>query len=351
MNKFKLEFELAQHTPLIHFRADDNNATLRASELKPKFDKFLDGKVDSSFFVKNQKGKHLNYKVKVFAKDSEITEIDSRNPLFFGNMGDDEDKKEFLTSKEIKIEFFSFNRVLLNEIKKHFEAFLANTNFATRQSKGFGSFYIEGKEFNKELIEAKNIYYFVTSSFNLSSDISLLYKLLRAGINQKGRGGVTTFYAKSLLFLYFKTKNITWDKRAIKDKYQTNNFNPKSNYKLVKDLLGLSSTESWRDQKMTITKENSDIDRFPSPITFKPIKENNGQYRVYFWAENSDEMLNQEFHIKRNRNGNLRLRTPNKFDIDEFLKFAINTNISHIENKYREIREFKDLERIFNSIK
>ena len=41
MSKYKLNFQLKQHTPIIHFQHDQQGATLRASELKPKLDKFL----------------------------------------------------------------------------------------------------------------------------------------------------------------------------------------------------------------------------------------------------------------------------------------------------------------------
>ncbi|MBK6914992.1 MAG: hypothetical protein IPH11_15525 [Ignavibacteriales bacterium] len=41
MNDYKLTFKLKQHTPLIHFQHDQHGATLRASELKPKLDKFI----------------------------------------------------------------------------------------------------------------------------------------------------------------------------------------------------------------------------------------------------------------------------------------------------------------------
>lgn len=41
----KLEIKLKQHTPLIHFQHDQDGATLRASEVKPKLDKFILGKL------------------------------------------------------------------------------------------------------------------------------------------------------------------------------------------------------------------------------------------------------------------------------------------------------------------
>ena len=41
MSAFKVEFTLKQHTPIIHFQSEQAGATLRATELKPKFDRFL----------------------------------------------------------------------------------------------------------------------------------------------------------------------------------------------------------------------------------------------------------------------------------------------------------------------
>jgi len=35
---YKLEFTLKQHTPIIHFQHDQDGATLRATEVKPKLD-------------------------------------------------------------------------------------------------------------------------------------------------------------------------------------------------------------------------------------------------------------------------------------------------------------------------
>lgn len=40
-NPYKLEVKLKQHTPIIHFQHDQAGATLRASEVKPKLDKFI----------------------------------------------------------------------------------------------------------------------------------------------------------------------------------------------------------------------------------------------------------------------------------------------------------------------
>lgn len=41
----KLELNLICHAPIIHFQPDEEGTTLRASEVKPKFDRYLMKKV------------------------------------------------------------------------------------------------------------------------------------------------------------------------------------------------------------------------------------------------------------------------------------------------------------------
>ena len=38
---YKLTMKLEAQMPMIHFQSEQNGATLRASEMKPKFDKYL----------------------------------------------------------------------------------------------------------------------------------------------------------------------------------------------------------------------------------------------------------------------------------------------------------------------
>ena len=358
MSKFRLEFKLKQHTPIIHFQSDQSGATLRATELKPKLDRFLLENVEGIPFKENANGsKSLDYKVKIEADLSHNKEIDARNPLFFGNMGEGEQKKFKEHSKTFKIEFFSFNQKVLKAIENNFEAFLANTNFGTRQSKGFGGFYIEGKSFDKSLIPF-DVYSF--SSTKWQEDIKLFYAFLRQGINLPNRQG-TRFYSKPAIFLYAKSKGWTWDKKAIKEhffgdalKEQQKKYNSDSsvNYGssekyILRDLFGLSSEQSWMSYKATVKKETKNIDRFKSPITFKFV---DGQ--VYFWANNSvEEILNKEFSIKA-KGSPLQLKIPKKFSFNEFFKFVKNINLSDVvENKFQREREYRDLNRMLSNLK
>lgn len=368
MSDFKVVFTLKQHTPLIHFQHDQTGATLRATELKPKLDRFLLQKEPNLPVKKHPNGSvSLDYKVKITPRDIKTEDIEKKNPkngrpipdpLFFGNMGDGK-KKKFVTAESIEVEFKSFDKIILEAIEKHFEAFLANTNFGTRQSKGYGSFYIENKKFDPTLVPYK-VYSF--SSNNWKKDIKLFYSFLRAGINTSRFGGI---YAKAVIFAFARSQGWTWDKKVIKSTYfneqlkqqqkehpeENNalNFGTKEHY-LVRDLFGLSSEQSWMSYKATITKEHKSIDRFKSPITFKVVDKT-----VFFWANESVEaMLNEVFKIKCNRRGNLELSTPPKFSFDEFFKYAFSLNLAnYIDRRFHNDRngEYKTLVRIFKDIK
>ncbi|RLA75111.1 MAG: hypothetical protein DRG30_04810, partial [Epsilonproteobacteria bacterium] len=236
-SKFKAIFTLKQHTPIIHFQSEQSGATLRATELKPKFDSFLkqyafDGEVPREYLIDKDKDA-LDYKVKIISSQLETKRIEKRNhkgkdinnPLFFGNMkpknmsSDEFEKirKKFQIHKTtFDIEFFTFNTQLKSIIEEQFESFLANTNFGTRQSKGFGSFYVADSNFNKKLIKHK-LYSFTTK--NWEKDIGLLYQFLRQGINLPNRDDSTRFYSKPAIFSYAKSRDWQWDKKSIKEKY------------------------------------------------------------------------------------------------------------------------------------
>lgn len=156
-----------------------------------------------------------------------------------------------------------------------------------------------------------------------------------------------------MIFAYAKSQNITWDKKAIKNFYLDNNKNIE-NEKLMRDLFGLSSSQSWMSYKATITKEHTEkeIDRFKSPITFKPVLEN-GQMRIYFWADKSvEKILNKEFIVKFDRKSGLKLKTPTSFTFDDFFEFAFNLDLSkHIDSEYHNNGQYTKLVRMFKEIK
>jgi len=369
---YKFEIKLSQYTPLIHFQPNQVGASIRASELKPKFDRFLKTKISNSskLYLKGQKA--FDYKVVIEPIYKEPKDIRKFHPLFFANLNS-ENPKKFVKTNNLKITFYSFKPQMIEEIKKHFKAFIANTNFGSRNSKGFGSFYIRGEDFDKSLIEAKRVYSFSTN--NWEDDVALFYKFLRSGINdgifnKSERRFITKFYVKPLIFLYAKSKGWEWDKRAIKRRFFNRQLQEQiqahrnadvltytsNNKYLVRDMLGLSTFQYWKSYNAKLKKESRKRDgddpyyeRMRSPITFKVVKN-----RVYFWVDNFyKRILNEDFIIKVvGRNNSLTLPTPPEFDIDEMLMMLRDINLANIvEKRYQNHKNFSNLNRIINEIR
>jgi hypothetical protein len=378
-NKYSCVFDLVQHTPLIHFQALQKGASLRATELKPKFDRFLKEKLSKELkkddleklYLKGQKA--FDYKVFIEPIKEKYEDFEEYSPLFFGNikpknMSDEEFeriKKRKKKTYSLKIKFYSFKPEMIEYINKYFEAFLANTNFGTRQSKGFGSFYLD-KNFNVSLIEANKVYSFKTK--NWEEDIAVFYKFLRAGINEKG------FYTKPLIFLYAKKQEWEWDKRAIKEwffsdelekqkqKYRNSDvlwFESDNKY-LVRDLFGLSTFQYWKTYGIKVTKKSVRKNekgkpyygRMKSPITFKVINDT-----VYFWVDNHfKRILGKDFLIFATGRP-LKLSFPKNFDFDEMFKMIKDLNLSEIgkvKNKNKKLQDheyFQKLNSILEDIK
>ena len=81
---YKLEVKLKQHTPLIHFQHDQEGATLRASEVKPKLDRFIltrlgGGEVNFGHKDDSEDKKNEN-KEKTEKYKQQIQEIKQQNP-------------------------------------------------------------------------------------------------------------------------------------------------------------------------------------------------------------------------------------------------------------------------------
>lgn len=461
---YKLEFILKQHTPLIHFQHEQEGATLRATEVKPKLDRYIIKNIlhddydkckeyltgynylkPNDCLEKFQKGyRALNYKLRIDViksfdpkiingielierpkKDKNDNIIIKKNkidsfqfPPFFGNMGDESDKiKKFSIYDNVTITFISsaFN---LNEIltPETLYKFLSSTNFGMRQSKGFGSFYVYEKipdikyhfsidctkpEFDSFKINKADYEWY--SPYNdseyykikkLFSTINLFYSALRSGINTSNFGHL---YFKSLMFMYAKhlTPPQQWDKRTLReifysdhptytsiktnrtDKSGTVNYNSGKKSKLLfRDLLGLSSEQDWMrygPENIDINgnvsygadkliKKNTEIDRFKSPILFKPIRrENSDIFDVYITTEKIPEFyFNQKFEIisKKWTRKTETMKIPDKsiFSIDNYLDFCFKEIfktdkdiINHIGNDNK--NESKLLIKIFSELR
>lgn len=257
----KITVTLKQHTPLIHFQHEQDGATLRASEVKPKLDKFIINKLGNEDSSAKKENHSLQYKVKIvkdkigeskqymiasYLNDKNIVQLNNRgiqvisNSPYFAQESENKNvishrtdwnkvsKKGLYFSGHIEVTITIFHKLdtITNALKNYIQDFFIVHNFGTRQSKGFGSFSVSkivhtsdaGIEANIQLksIEQilKNNYIFVYKKeilpdFNtIFSTINNDYKLIKSGTSRP--------YSKSKLMLYFNRSGIRWEKKFIK---------------------------------------------------------------------------------------------------------------------------------------
>lgn len=325
-----LKFTLKQHTPLIHFQHDQDGATLRASEVKPRLDRFLisklqmltpDGKIKNEFkaWFNSTDHKSLNYKLKIVDNDPRsINEREGEVTLIPPN------KENTILSNSVYLRFLILKEKLRTEIENNIEEFFILNSFGKRNNKGFGSYYVfKEKDFiTWDKLKAKlPAGSFIKERFiqrkiskvdfrDEYKKITEFQRVLKSGINYND-------YIKSKLFVYSIKKNIRWEKRWIKkelkkliddkvlpsklksrkapnDWCKTLDINSKNgscsnndwvdhkgfdnNYYFIRILLGL--TEHWEfltvdyNLKYKVIPENGDVERFKSPLTFKVFEDN-----------------------------------------------------------------------------
>ncbi len=263
------KFTLKQHTPIIHFQADDTGATLRASEVKPKLDRFLVSKIGAETIRKQHKNWirrdedekiALDYALSFVAINYQKIPIENKHknsPMYFGNMGEnDTENKHFVFSDSVigkikckykleedkKEDNKKNKKELLDYIEEYLPEFFFLHNFGTRQSKGYGSFTVES-------INNKPVKFNFSSQYSFTLDVDnwgkamtqldVFYKSLRSGINigkptsydaeNNSKSNIKTntleimdtrFYMKPVIFVYAKHKyKSQWDKKSIKQTF------------------------------------------------------------------------------------------------------------------------------------
>lgn len=270
---YKLEIKLKQHTPLIHFQHDQEGATLRASEVKPKLDRFIIEKVFRNNFnsckeyllgyssknegalrekFTNNNFRALDYKMRIEAQRQNHTmyiktlpkgdKYMADYPFVLANMGGKKNEEELINfsfNEDITLKLIVSNNVLAEEIKQILPRFFFYHNFGQRNSKGFGCFSVE-KIDNIAVPEfipsGINYFRFKCGEDRVGQDqlfevLNYYYKRLKSGINYTRREinsqGEITYnsdpnkYKKSFLSTYIATMkegnlSYKWDKPKIK---------------------------------------------------------------------------------------------------------------------------------------
>jgi|GEM_PF-1306884 len=309
MKNFQLTFSLKQHTPLIHFQHNQARATLRATEVKPKLDKFIRERflhlksirqhkelnafqeTVERFFPEPSKTPFSSpYKIVFLGEPIKYFLLHSQNfksgekskangafsyeaPIDFlektSYFADNEkikngkwnETKLGINYKNLDGEVFSFHPPVIRLIKAALPYFFCLHNFGCRQSKGFGSFTI--KQINGHAI-ALNHQQFL-AYLNESPEWVYLQKVAYVSsedtLDQKVASKINDIYKNikclppdtSAVRDYFEDLNISWEKPFITDNLvKSQPDNPPLDYKddddkkFVRALLGLAELHDYQ---------------------------------------------------------------------------------------------------------
>lgn len=358
MYDWQKEYKLVQHTPLIHFQHSEPHACLRATEVKPKLDRFLIEQLEKDdrfgdgrwkkWFVGDGSQQSFDYMMRITPNSEQVERTHSieraiaraehRPPNanlheihknYFGNMASGnniqdtirETFKESLFYKDgLTLTIRCFIPELLTLIDEHIRGFFMMHNFGTRQRKGFGSFTVDistepnaPKGFDLVGKYCPNAYYCKLND-NVSADALLdavwvLSAFLRSGFN-RGEGN----YVRGFVFRYFqRVKNpLANDKAFVKQQVLHNVYNeatrgehlhPYGNnvrYRYVRGLLGTNENSRFCRAPNAhtpvydiYTHSAEGVERFPSPLLFKPI----GKFVFILPQKMPDEIFGSEFYI------------------------------------------------------
>lgn len=259
----KIVVKLGQDTPMWHFQGAFDDCCLRATEVKPKLDRFLLAKLDNgelsvddcaltsrddapSTWWANEDKTALNYKMRISAEsrriiESQVPDLDRRTrrqktdrngmpvfknlyPIYFARVGANETgDMELVMMRGIKVELMVSDDKLAECIGPIIPAFFASHSFGARQDKGFGCFRVSGAGSTGKLSGAS--YYFIVPACNNSEDkyqslfqhINYFHKVIRSGVNERG------CYVKSMMYHYAKDKGDDWDKPVIRTAFNFRN--------------------------------------------------------------------------------------------------------------------------------
>lgn len=299
----KLEIELEPQSPMIHFQAEQSGATLRASEVKPKLDRFLLDKLEENTSLSVQELKEndkyhnifsslecdaLNYKMQIEALEKPIVlrlnrkGIDGKYQysIYYANINKSIEEETKAVLVKTRTTILCFNKELRKLIETYIEEFFLVTNFGAMQNKGFGSFLpsnrfemklkskdemkiaeylkqkvkvnhcycirVNDKRAVSNKIEERNEYY-----NSLFDKIRNFYGIMKSGRNFRG-------YVRSYIYQYMHRKGIDNEKAWVKQNgiaptlAKPENKKKKDQYdknpKFVRALLGTGESITYTNK-------------------------------------------------------------------------------------------------------
>ena len=371
---FQKEYELKQWTPLIHFQSGQSGATLRATEVKPKLDRFLCKKYGKEIDCFKQSGHNaLDYKMSIRCYGKKLIDLGFKTPydIYYGNMGDKTENKQGVISNKVTMTITCFYPELMETIDRNLSEFLVVTNFGSMQGKGFGSFTIKDarltdqqiSEFLRKDAKAEKCYCFEHNDEEFRQ-IKTVYGIMKTGVNFRN-------YSRSLLFKFMHDRyGIGNEKAFLKTKgmapaivtnkvlrgVRYNDQNNREPHYYVRALLGVGDHIDFlndpdnRKDKTNVEIKSPEIQRLSSPLFFKVINR-----KVYFVGHRLNETIyGKSFDFKSKPGDKATFRPKKNADsltvpdkevlgedfIDRFLEYAV------AELNRTELAKFRDTKRL-----
>lgn len=347
----KLELELEAQMPMIHFQSKQTGATLRASEVKPKLDRFILAQLmkDKKCTVKqlkndmNYKGLFidcesenndaLDYKMQItdseFVQEVDLMSNNNKYQLLYAN------NRRWGVFSNPTVTIICFKKELKELIEKYVEMFFVLTNFGYMQNKGFGSFapkkWLASQSDNDGLVKCvagyykdvneKGCYYMMHIPRNKDNrnefcrKVSNAIKEFYTGMKSGSSGGY--------IYDYMWNEQYKNEKDMIRHMKQNKNNIKTKKYRYVRSLLGISSIMG------NARISSREIARAESPIQFNVI----GEY-IFIRAKEIDETFyKKKFTFNINKK-DYELATPDNIDMQDFLKsYVEKIYIPNLERK------------------
>ena len=301
-----VKVELIQHTPMIHFQVrydqpqtlrEQCGATLRASEVKPKLDRYLLNKLGKDarkggWLVGSGTHDALDYKMKIVADDGDGTASVVQLPqptyntknnktkwkadfpmllanLMGGGQGNIEDLRFLSMHKKVTMYIYlrarevkdkktgekhlddTWYKELEEKLREFLPEFFATTNFGQRSNKGFGSFTVNSID------DGETLYGEDYADKSLIMDYCLGKNLDVYSLEvQKKLFTVIDFFWIELTHHIYNDEEI--------DLYNVTDTN---SYIKVMAKYNLNQDRKNHDK----LRLKADVKRLPAPILFKPI--------------------------------------------------------------------------------
>lgn len=369
----KLIVQLQQNTPMIHFQAEEAGATLRATAVKPALDRFLieicKSEPDIKSWMHDTTNKAFDYRMTFRAEAWAKVENEALKKYNNAQMPYFAKSDGVMCSMSVTMTIISAKGDLLDKIRENIAAFFLLHNFGVRGTKGYGSFQVvsingESVTCTEDAIQdavkklsgefEPNLYKLPLNNCSnwgtALAGVNSIYAQMKSGRNHPSRDDL---YRPAVLSKLYRgvNRNLHGEKWWIKQNFdairgyaESRNHHPdavqsetpyrEQNARFLRAMLGLTDSYKFdihgRDANYVVDiadnpkdQEKGIIQRFASPLIFKPVKIGR-QLQVYILVKKIPAvMFDRKFDFTYGgRTKTLKTPTKDEFSLAGFLDFV-----------------------------